>query len=169
MSTVRQNPIPLGVYWLDVFAPSIGSPNTANGEVYMRAWLLENPSAVQVKNREEKTAGTLTPPPGIFGDLFGTGPFTVAPAPFRFFYVFQVVKSPTNFPFEKLGFPSVVKLGAPEVISPADTRVTSDDTVQKPPPETMLGTLKESLGDAGMLAAGALAVFLGYKLLFDRK
>jgi hypothetical protein len=147
MTTVRQNPLPLGVYWLDVFAPSVGRPSVANGEIPFTAWRIENPLAVKVLSREN---------------------FLSVDDPIRFFYVFQVMKPPSNFPFEKLGFPSVVKLGAPDQISPTDT-VTSNDTVKKEPPEDVLDTVKGMLGTAGMYAGGALAAFLAYKLLFDDK
>jgi len=151
MTLIRQNPLPLGVFWIDVFSPSAGRPDFANGEIPMATWLASNVGSVKITNREIHSEGTFTE------------------NPFRFFYVFQVLKPPTNFPFVELGFPTVVKLGAPDQILVGDTRVTSDDTVRKPPPEDAVESLKAYLGNAGMLVAGSLAAFLGYKLLFDRE
>lgn len=153
MSTVRVNPLPLGVYWLDVFSPSPARPEIANGEIPLADWLTMNPFAVKVTRREAFTDGALTN------------------SPFRFFYVFQVLKPPSNFPFEKLGFPTIVKLGAPDAI-PAGTTITSAETVQKSPPEDALESLQtalDSLGSAGKWVAVGLAAFLGYKVFFDGK
>jgi hypothetical protein len=49
-----------------------------------------------------------------------------ASSPQRTWFLFEVIGNPTNFPFTTLGFPTIAALNVQH----------SDDTVQKPPPET---------------------------------
>ena len=121
VTVARSNPLALGVYWLDVFSPSpTGStPNQVDGLPTFKQWISDNAGAVTITKNEE---------------------FPVTGQPLRNFYVFQVSAPPSEFPFAKLGFPEIVKLGAPDQIKPADTQVTSDDTVRKPPPEPLFDT-----------------------------
>jgi len=158
----KQNPLAPGVYWLDVFSPSIAAPQTPNGELVMRGWLQANTNAVRVTTREEHAEGTLTPPssPGAFPWL--TGPATVSGAPYRYFYVFQVLSTPLPFPFAVLGYPTISKLAPPEQVTSADTTITSDDVIQKPPPQPLFdfGPLVDALETAGLVAGGILGLYL---------
>jgi hypothetical protein len=142
MAVARTNPLAPGVYWIDVWAPSRGSPKTPNGRLVMQQWEDANAFTV-IATKEEFTDGVLKPP-------------AEGGRPFRYFYKFQVLKAPTPFPFAQLGFPTIRKLAPPEQITAADTAFKSDDTVTKPPPEPMFD-FGAVLGDAGpWLILGAL-------------
>ncbi len=140
MTVARTNPLAPGVYWIDVWRPSPVMPNTPDGEPAMQTWLAQ--PTVKTLTREVHADQTLD---------------SGSPAPFRIFYVFQVTGSPVaDFPFTALGFPTVQKLGGPEVITSADTAVTSDDTVQKPPPEPLFdwAPLTEAVKGVAIVGGG---------------
>ena len=119
MASARTNPLKPGVYWIDVFSPSLTKPKWPDGQKVMKEWEAANAFTVIASSEEFNT---------------GTGS---TPAPRRNFWKFQVLKSPTAFPFKALGFPTIRKLAPPEQITAADTSFGSNDTVTKPPPEPM--------------------------------
>lgn len=119
MAVARANPLALGVYWIDVWAPSLFLPHYPSGLPTMRAWLEANADRV-IEQHEDFNEGSKE-----------------NPLPQRWFFKFQVLRAPTDFPFAKLGFPEIRKLAPPAQVAPADTAFKSDDTVRKPPPEPM--------------------------------
>ena len=161
MPIVRTNPLPLGIFWLDVFSPPMGKTTPNNWPVWT-AWLYANADRVKVLKHQ----GHHAPLSGLNDPAFDTP----AHMPRRDFVVFQTTDADTTrFPMVELGFPTIVELGAPEVVNETKAAgMTSDDTVSKLPPETMLGTLEgalESFGTLGKLALGLGVLYLGVRVL----
>lgn len=119
MALARTNPLEPGVYWIDVWGPSLFLPKYPDGRLVMIRWLEANGDKV-IEEHEDFASGTKD-----------------NPQPHRWFYKFQVMKAPSPFPFKELGFPTVRKIAPPEQIKPEDTAFKSDDTVRKPPPEPL--------------------------------
>lgn len=125
MTLARKDPLAAGVYWLDVWRPSMFLPKYPDGEPHMQLWLGANADRVKLIKRE----------------LTSDWSTKDNPRPTRLFYTFQVLAAPGPFPFAKLGFPTIVKLAPPDQITEADRAVKSDDTVHKPPPEPLFDPL----------------------------
>ena len=119
MTVARTNPLEPGVYWIDVWGPSLFLPNYRDGLPTMKTWLAANADKV-IEEHENFNEGTAS-----------------NPLPSRWFFKFQVMRAPTAFPFTALGYPEIRKLAPPEAVTPADTAFKSNDTVRKPPPEPM--------------------------------
>lgn len=148
MAVARTNPLKPGVYWIDVWAPSPAKPKWPNGRPIMQRWVDANAiTVIATVDREVLPSGTLDPRPGA------------NPLPYRDFWKFQVLSSPTPFPFKELGFPEIRKLAAPAQVTAADTAFHSDDVVQKPPPEPLfdwsgaLGLVPEDVKKIAIIAA----------------
>ena len=88
MSVVRANPIPPGVYWIDVWRPSAGKPQQPNGEPAWLRWFGANTGRVAMLREEQ---------------------FDSVRDASRTFRVFRVFGKTTDFPFRELGFPSVAE------------------------------------------------------------
>ena len=94
MAMMRQNPLPIGDYWDDVFAKDWTT---------FHAWLAKNKSTVQVKTTESTWVTTTDPPVDAQGD------------PAREWYLFHV-SGPTKW--EGPGFPTIA---TSDIKSSADT------------------------------------------------
>lgn len=105
MAVVRSNPVPPGVYWVDLFRPSDSQPDRPDQLATFDAWRRANADRVKVITTEE------------FEEPMGGGPL-------RTFVILRVAATPTDYPFRELGF-----------LNPAHADVqSSDDTVSKPEP-----------------------------------
>ena len=94
MAMMRQNPLPIGDYWVDVFAKDWTK---------FRAWLAAHKDTVQVKTTESTWANNSDPPVDAQGD------------PARDWYLFHV-SGPTKW--EGPGFPTIA---TSDIKSSADT------------------------------------------------
>lgn len=124
MALERRNPLPKGVYWIDVFGD--------NREKFA-AWTRTN--KVRVSTSESFDS---SPP--------------------RDWVKFEVA-NPVPWDGKTFGFPTVIK--------PGDTINTSDDTVQKPPPETS-PNLDDLLPKPGNLLLG-IGIAIGVGLILSRR
>lgn len=145
MALERSTPLRPGVFWIDIWMPSptagrpAAGPGSVDGRPIMSRWFEQNVGKAEILKIEEKIGA--------------------ASQPLRHWYLFQVKQTGTTpFPFRDLGFPTIQKLGAPDVIQPQDTNVTSDDTVTKPPPEPLFDTAPLIAGvvTAGLIIGGAI-------------
>jgi hypothetical protein len=102
MAVVRTNPLPKGLYWIDLFSPTSSSPATKNGAVIFTAWTAANKGRVAVVRTQEFSE----PPLG---------------GPKRTWMLFRVDAAPGAFPFG-LGFPTVT----------TDPETTSETTANVP-------------------------------------
>lgn len=87
MAVQRTNPLPNGLYWIDLFSPTSSAPNTKDGAAVFNNWAAANGGKVQVQRTET------FPEPGLGG-------------PIRTWVLFKVVGPPGMFPFG-LGFPTI--------------------------------------------------------------
>jgi hypothetical protein len=104
-TTIKTNPLPNGVYWLDVFSPTASAPQTRDGLPHWRKWASENIGRVITINTEDHDE-----------------PLTGGPK--RVFVVFRVTAPPTPFPFAALGFPAVAE--RPDITSQHTTTNTPE-------------------------------------------
>jgi hypothetical protein len=86
MAVVKTNPLPNGLYWIDLFSPSSSSPTTKDGPPIFFAWVNSNKGRVTVRRTEE------FPEPALGG-------------PRRTWIMFEVLAPPGAFPFG-LGYPN---------------------------------------------------------------
>lgn len=131
MAVARSNPIPPGVFWVDVF------PNKQDQENVFKGWVSASPDVTVLSTERGAEANP------------------------RIFTVFEVRgKNVAQFPFAFLGFPTVVKLAKDGPITEKDRQTKSDDTVQKPEP-TGFGELSRLFegGNSTLLLIG-LALYL---------
>lgn len=146
MALERTPSLRQGVFWIDVFRPPplgpkpSAGPGSVDSEPTFRDWVRENDSKVKILKRETHTADN---------------------QPLRNWYLFQVLETgASKFPAVQLGFPTIVKLGAPEAIPPgsAPTQLTSEETAQTPPPEPLLdpAPLIAGIVTAGAIIGGAI-------------
>lgn len=128
MALQRTNPLPLGAYWIDLFRPTTSRPDQKDQLPRFEKWIQDNGGAVRVISSQT-----------FDEDLLG--------GPIRAFVIFSVRQSPpVPWPFRELGFPNI-----------SDRSVqSSDDTVQKPPPEQPPGFFEGFLG--GMSTGTLLAL-----------
>ncbi len=124
MAVERRNPLPAGVYWIDVFG--------ANREKFA-AWTRAN------KVHVSKTESFDSTPP-------------------RDWLKFEVT-TPVPWDAKTFGFPTIIE--------PGSTVNTSDDTVQKPPPETG-PNLDDLLPKPGQLMLG-IGLAIGIGLILTRR
>jgi hypothetical protein len=103
MAVARTNPIPPGLYWIDLFSPTSSSPTTKDGVPIFAAWARANKGRVAVVTTQE------------FGEPGFGGPK-------RTWLSFRVTSPPGAFPFG-LGFPTIADDGA---------ATTSEDTAHAP-------------------------------------
>lgn len=87
MAVAKTNPLPVGLYWLDLFSPTASSPSTKDGPAIFNAWTLANRGRVAVRRTEE------FPEPSSGG-------------PRRTWILFEVLGPPGAFPFG-LGYPTI--------------------------------------------------------------
>lgn len=87
MAVARTNPLPNGLYWIDLFSPTSSAPNTKDGAAIFAAWSRANAGRVLVRRTE-------TFPEPDFG------------GPVRTWILFEVTQPPGAFPFG-LGFPTI--------------------------------------------------------------
>jgi len=87
MAVARTNPLPNGLYWLDLFSPTSSAPNIKDGSQVFEGWVRANRGAVLVKRTEQ------FPEPPLGG-------------PIRTWILFEVVAAPGAFPFG-LGYPTI--------------------------------------------------------------
>lgn len=105
VTTIKTNPLPNGVYWIDVFRPSSSSPGTRDGEPHWQKWAGENRASVVTLNAE------------VHEEPLTGGPL-------RTFRVFRVTAPPTPFPFAALGFPAIAE--RPDITSQHTTTNTPE-------------------------------------------
>lgn len=116
MALQRQNPLPVGRYWVDVTEKDFSK---------FEEWLKTNTASLQVITTEEKERRPVTP-----GE---TGPIGYSQYwPATRWYLFDV-KAPVNW--EGPGFPTIAGEGV----------TSSEDTVDRPPPMTPGDVLEEVL------------------------
>jgi hypothetical protein len=116
VAVVHSNPIPPGVFWVDVF------PNKQDQENVFKGWVNASPDVTVLRTERGAEANQ------------------------RIFTVFEVRgKNVSAFPFAFLGFPTVIKLASQGPVTEADRQTKSDDTVQKPEP-TGFGELSSLFG-----------------------
>jgi hypothetical protein len=87
MAVAKTNPLPNGLYWIDLFSPTSSAPNTKDGALVFTAWTKANAGRVKVRRTET------FPEPALGG-------------PIRTWVMFEVVGPPGAFPFG-LGYPSI--------------------------------------------------------------
>lgn len=87
MAVQRTNPLPTGLYWIDLFSPTSSSPTTKDGPPIFHAWAAANRGKVLVRRTTE----------------FPEPPFG---GPKRTWIMFEVVGPPGAFPFG-LGYPTI--------------------------------------------------------------
>jgi len=87
MPVQKKNPLPNGLYWIDLFAPTSSAPNTKDGAAIFTAWTNANRGRVFVRRTEE------FPEPLLGG-------------PKRTWILFEVQQPPGAFPFG-LGYPTI--------------------------------------------------------------
>lgn len=133
---VRVEPLPVGVYWIDVYDDSTNNSNIAT----FRDWLTLHIDTVDLLREEEYNASA-------GWNIFETDPH-------RFWFLFSV-KSPTRWDNgPSLGYPSEGEKG-----------MVSGDTIQKPdPPATIFDDefefptwIKWSLIAGGVIIVGGIA------------
>lgn len=157
MSLERSNPLRMGVFWIDLWSPPLGQAPTQQNNTYPAfvEWLNGNADRVRVLKHE-----------GLHSALNGMNdPWAQGRVdqPQRDWVLFQTLSADTSpFPAGKVGFPTIQKIGAPEVITPADGQVTSGDTVQRPPPDDLIGDFLDGLKTFGGVA---IALALGFLIL----
>lgn len=132
VAVARSNPIPPGVFWVDVF------PNKQDQENVFKGWVSASPDVTVLKTERGAEANS------------------------RIFTVFEVRgPSVAAFPFAFLGFPTVVKLAKDGPITEADRQTQSDDTVKKPEPTGFgeLSSLFSSVNPTLLLILAGLYLF----------
>lgn len=148
MSVVRTNPLPLGAYWIDVFFPAHGASRVVDGRPLFQAFLRNSPDVQLLRTDRDFTVSRLLPGGESMRD----------------WHSFEVLgRRVADFPFQKLGFPTVIKLAsAPGGVTDRDRRTTTDDTVQRPPPASFGAIMSEKLStfDLRPLVVGGLVVWL---------
>jgi hypothetical protein len=87
MAVAKTNPLPNGLYWIDLFSPTSSAPNTKDGAAIFAAWTNANRGKVAVRRTET------FPEPDLGG-------------PIRTWVLFEVVGPPGAFPFG-LGYPTI--------------------------------------------------------------
>jgi hypothetical protein len=87
MAVQKANPLPNGLYWIDLFSPSSSSPTTKDGPAIFFGWVNANAGRVIVRRTEE------FPEPDLGG-------------PKRTWVLFEVKGPPGAFPFG-LGYPNI--------------------------------------------------------------
>ncbi len=87
MAVQKNNPLPNGLYWIDLFSPTSSAPNTKDGAAVFTAWTRANSGRVLVRRTET------FPEPELGG-------------PIRTWVLFEVVGPPGAFPFG-LGYPTI--------------------------------------------------------------
>jgi len=103
MPQVKTNPLPNGLYWIDLFSPTPSSPTTKEGPPIFHAWAKTNSGKVLVRRTEE------FPEPAAMG------------GPRRTWILFEVVAPPGAFPFG-LGYPTTAtSLDEPSFYTPLPT------------------------------------------------
>lgn len=133
MALERRNPLPIGTYWVDVFADDIDA---------FRAWIVKNKDLVRVIRTESHAESEW--------HSFGSYPA-------RDWYLFDVIE-PVKW--EGPGYPDIAK----------SRKLTSDDTVKRPPPtKGPIEQLEEAAGAAktgGAIVIGG-AIVLGGLLFWN--
>jgi len=87
MAVAKTNPLPNGLYWIDLFSPTSSAPNMKDGAIVFTSWTKANAGRVKVRRTE-------------------TFPEPLLGGPIRTWVQFEVIGPPGAFPFG-LGYPSI--------------------------------------------------------------
>lgn len=135
MAVARTNPLPRGMYWIDIFRPTAAS-SIRDGEPTFLDWTEDNFGKVVVLKREVFPSVTATPT--------------------RIWYLFRVTAEPTDFPFRELGFPTIT--GDPELSSDDVAHKPAPPT-----PGEVFDEIVDTAADIGKLLVLAALVYLWAK------
>ena len=160
MSLERRNPVPKGLYWIDVFDP--------NREAFAE-WRAKNAGSVKVRVVESfgpspsplkafaKEAWVFAPAGPVGLAIAAVARATDDSGVSRDWVLFEVL-SPVQFDQRRFGFPTI-----------ADASIrASDDTVQRPDPEPDITDTLPTTGEIGAgvkSAVGGLTLIAGVAVL----